>query len=99
MVWYGLGLKASSSSEERSSSSCRGRRGGQGEAGEAEAGAARAGAAAWSSEVSEAGAVVVGLGPPGDAGRERGSGATSGRHSSSEASSDGEAKGHPDHRG
>ena len=54
MVWYGLGLKASSSSEERSSSSCRGRRGGQGEAGEAEAGAAKAGAAAWSSEVAEA---------------------------------------------
>ena len=98
MVWYGLGLKPLP----------RPRRGhhraGGAEAGEAEAGAARAGAAAWSSEVSEARAgaraVVVGLGSPGDAGRERGQASRPPViDSSSEASSDGEAKGHPDHRG
>ena len=81
MVWYGMawGLRPLPLPRPR-----RGHhRAGGAEAGEAEAGAAKAGAAAWSSEVSEARAgaraVVVGVGSPGDAGRERGSGATSGR--------------------
>ena len=77
MVWYGMAWGCGLRPPPRLR---RGHhRAGGAEAGEAEAGAARAGAAAWSSEGSEAGAVVVGLGSPGDAGRERGSGATSGR--------------------
>ena len=104
MVWYGLvlvGAQCSSSAEERSSSSCllgapRGGGGGGG-GGEGRGGGGIVGGTSEASEASEA----AGAGAAEAAGREWGSVAARGIavDSSSEASSDGKAKGHPDHRG